>query len=47
VIVIDCPAVVDALTAADDANTGLDCPMLTRDGRLRKSAGHHARIDVL
>ena len=25
----------------------LDCPMLTRDNRLRKSAGHHARIEVL
>lgn len=25
----------------------LNCPMLTRDGRLRKSAGHHARIEVL
>jgi predicted nucleic acid-binding protein len=25
----------------------LDCPMLTRDGRLLRSAGHHARIEVL
>jgi len=25
----------------------LDCPMLTRDERLRVSAGHHARIEVL
>jgi predicted nucleic acid-binding protein len=25
----------------------LDCPMLTRDGRLQKSAGHHARIEVI
>lgn len=25
----------------------LDCPMLTRDDRLRKSAGHHVRIEVL
>ena len=25
----------------------LTCPMLTRDGRLQKSAGHHARIEVL
>jgi len=25
----------------------LDCPMLTRDGRLRTSAGHHARVQVL
>jgi predicted nucleic acid-binding protein len=25
----------------------LDCPMLTRDGRLPKSAGHDARIEVL
>ena len=25
----------------------LDCPMLTRDARLRRSAGHHARIEVL
>jgi predicted nucleic acid-binding protein len=25
----------------------LDCPMLTRDIRLRKSAGHHARIEFL
>jgi predicted nucleic acid-binding protein len=25
----------------------LDCPMLTRDGRRPKSAGHHARIEVL
>jgi predicted nucleic acid-binding protein len=25
----------------------LDCPMLTRDGRLRTSAGHHARVEVL
>lgn len=25
----------------------LDCPMLTRDGRLRRSAGQHARIEVL
>jgi predicted nucleic acid-binding protein len=25
----------------------LGCPMLTRDVRLRNSAGHHARIEVL
>ena len=25
----------------------MDCPMLTRDARLLKSAGHHARIEVL
>jgi predicted nucleic acid-binding protein len=25
----------------------LDCSMLTRDSRLRMSAGHHARIEVL
>jgi predicted nucleic acid-binding protein len=24
----------------------LDCPMLTRDARLLKSAGHHARIEI-
>jgi predicted nucleic acid-binding protein len=25
----------------------LDCPMLTRDRRLRKPAGHHARIELV
>ena len=25
----------------------LDCPMLTRDAKLRNSSGHHARIEVL
>ena len=25
----------------------LECPMLTRDGRLRKSAGDHAHVEVL
>jgi predicted nucleic acid-binding protein len=39
------------LTAYDAAYVvlaeGLACALVTRDGRLARSAGHHARIEIL